>query len=263
MAGQQRGVGLAAALMGVAAGMMGGMASAADRVPAPVPSDPKPMVYESLRGVRYCEIWLFTGTPETGIAGIYYNTSDLNDAADRMDTCPAALWDPISVKKLEETYDVIAAFKNGPRGWTMDRIDLPVGPVVGFEGLETRWMGEGRLPVGMSLAVAHMEPYKPLQSHRKSTMTYAAGKPVFILEDPEGVPWVMQAWGNTVDPELTYETLDKLGEKLKPAPGWKFRVATPKEDLVISTPQGFNWIVQDELQNTYDACKDGACNIQP
>jgi hypothetical protein len=24
-----------------------------------------------------------------------------------------------------------------------------------------------------------------------------------------------------------------------------------------------NWIVQDELQNTYDACKDGACNIQP
>ena len=24
-----------------------------------------------------------------------------------------------------------------------------------------------------------------------------------------------------------------------------------------------NWIVQDELQNTYDACKEEACNFQP
>jgi len=50
---------------------------------------------------------------------------------------------------------------------------------------------------------------------------------------------------------------------LKPAPGWKFRVAVPDRDLTISTPQGYNWIVQDELQNTYDACKEGACNFQP
>ena len=26
------------------------------------------------------------------------------------------------------------------------------------------------------------------------------------------------------------------------------------KDLVISTPKGYNWIVQDELGNTYDAC---------
>jgi hypothetical protein len=28
-------------------------------------------------------------------------------------------------------------------------------------------------------------------------------------------------------------------------------------------PQGYNWITQDELQNTYDASKEGACNFKP
>jgi hypothetical protein len=30
-----------------------------------------------------------------------------------------------------------------------------------------------------------------------------------------------------------------------------------------ASPPGYNWIVQDELQNTYDACKEGACNFKP
>jgi len=35
------------------------------------------------------------------------------------------------------------------------------------------------------------------------------------------------------------------------------------KDLTITTPGGFAWITQDNLQNTYDACKDNACNFQP
>ena len=124
-------------------------------------------------------------------------------------------------------------------------------------------MGQGELPKGMTLAAAHMEPYKPLQSHRKSTMHFDKGKPVFILEDPDGTPWVMQAFGQIVDPSLTYEGLKDLAGRLKPPAGWKYRVVTLDKDLTVSTPQGFNWIVQDDLQNTYDACKEGACNFQP
>jgi hypothetical protein len=233
------------------------------RQAVPVPSDPKPLKYKDLRGVIYCEVWLFKGTPETGVAGVYFNTSDFNNHADKKNTCPADMWAKITVPGLEKQFDVIAAYKNGPRGWTMDWIDLPVGPVVSFDGLKTRWMGQGELPKGATLAAAHMEPYKPLQSHRKSTMHFDKGKPVYILEDSEGTPWVMQAFGQIVDPSLTYDGLNDLGSKLKPPAGWKYRVVTLKEDLTISTPQGYNWIVQDELQNTYDACKEGACNIKP
>ena len=231
--------------------------------PVPIPANPKPMVYNGLRGVIYCEVWLFRNTPGGQIAGVYYNTSALNNAADKMNTCPASVWDKVTVASLESQYDVLAAYRNGPRGWTMDTIELPVGPVEDFDGLKARWMGQGLAPKNVSIASAHMVPYSPLQSHRKSSMKFEKGKPVFILEDPEGTPWVMQAFGQIVDPSLTYEGLKDLGAKLKPAPGWKYRVAVLDRDLVISTPKGYNWIVQDELQNTYDACKEGACNFRP
>ena len=238
-------------------------AFAADRNPIPIPEKPTDKTYESLRGVIYCEVWLYKGTPETGIAGVYFNTSDLNNAADKMDTCPAAMWDKVTVKSLEAQYDVVGAYKNGPRGWTMDTLTIPVGPVENFEEIQTRWMGEGRLPKGLSLKEAHLKPYEPLKSHRKSTMTFQKGKPVFILEDPEGTPWVMQAFGKIVDPSITYDSLKDLGVKLKLPAGWKYRVAVLEKDLTISTPKGYNWIVQDDLQNTYDACKEGACNFKP
>jgi len=165
----------------LAAGLMSLPASAADRKPIPVPDAPRDKTYTSLRDVQYCEVWLFRGTPDTGIAGVYFNTSDLNNSADKKDTCPSSLWDKVSVKSLESKFNVIAAYKNGPRGWTMDTLTIPVGPVETFDGIEARWMGEGKLPKGVSLKVAHMEPYQPLKSHRKSTFTFDKGKPVFNL----------------------------------------------------------------------------------
>jgi hypothetical protein len=235
----------------------------AETKPIPIPDKPVEMTYTGLRGVIYCEVWLFTGGPGTGIAGVYYNTSDLNNAADKKNTCPKSAWDKVTALSLEAQYDVLAAYRNGPRGWTMDTITLPVGPVENFDGIEARWMGEGRLPKGVALTSAHMAPYSPLQSHRKSSMTFENGKPIFILEDQEGTPWVMQAFSQIVDKTLTYDALKNLGSNLKPPAGWKFRVAVLDKDLTISTPRGYNWIVQDELQNTYDACKEDACNFKP
>ena len=57
--------------------------------------------------------------------------------------------------------------------------------------------------------------------------------------------------------------LKDLGSKLKLPSGWKYRVVTLDEELTISTPQGYSWIVQDDPQNTYDAYKEGACNFKP
>ena len=246
----------------VLAAMAAGRETAETR-PVPIPDHPADMTYNGLRGVIYCEVWLFKTTADNGIAGLYYNTSDLNNSADKLNTCPDALWDKVTVPSLEAQFDVLAAYKNGPRGWTMDTITLPVGPVETFDGVQARWMGQGLLPKGESLTTAHMNAYSPLQSHRKSSMTFQKGKPVFILDDPDGTPWVMQAWGQLVDKTLTYDGLKDLASKLKPAAGWKYRVAVLDKDLTISTPKGYNWIVQDELQNTYDACKDDACNFKP
>ena len=56
--------------------------------PVPVPAHPVSKTYTGLRGVIYCEVWLFRTTADQGIAAVYYNTSDLNNAADKLITCP-------------------------------------------------------------------------------------------------------------------------------------------------------------------------------
>jgi hypothetical protein len=138
-------------------------------------------------------------------------------------------------------YCEVWLFHKTPQGGTMDHITLPVGSVIQFNGLKTRWMGQGELPPGVELKPGEAT-YKAVQSHRKSSMTFERGKPVFILDDPDGVAWVMQSYSGIADRTLTYDSLKDLGGKLKTPDGWKYRVVTLDKDLVISTPGGFAWI---------------------
>ena len=218
--------------------------------------------FDGLRGMRYCEIFLISGDPATeALTANFFNTSDLNNQADPKDTCPAEMWAKVDPKSLEAQYAVIGVFKNGPRGWANDWIELPAGEVRTFDGLEARWMGNVNLPkdFGKKGATA----YHPTQVHRNSSMTFEKGKPVFILDDPDGTPWVMQAYSAIVDPNLTYDDLETLATKLKPAAGWSYRVKVLDEDLTIKAVNGIAHIVQDDLENTYDACFETACTSKP
>jgi hypothetical protein len=105
--------------------------------------------------------------------------------------------------------------------------------------------------------------YTPTTIKRKSTLIYKKGKPVFILDDPYGTPWIMKSYTNVVDKNLTYEDLPKLGEKLKMPTGWKYRVVVLLQDLIENPVGSVQRIAQDELQNTYDACDEGAFNYKP
>jgi hypothetical protein len=71
------------------------------------------------------------------------SVTDLNNSANKKDTCPADMWAKVSPDELKDHYDIGMAFKNGPRGWTMDWAKIPVGPVVDFDGLKSRWWGKG------------------------------------------------------------------------------------------------------------------------
>lgn len=236
-----------------------------------VPSDGDQAVvkrFNNLRGMRYCEVFLIGGTiwPKD-LQAAFYNTTDLNNSVNPRDTCPAEMWAKVDPETLKKQYDVWGVFKNGPRGWAMDWIELPAGPVRTFDGLPAQWMGQVQLPKDIDLNKKGSSAYKPAVVHRKSTMTFEAGKPAFMLEDPQGTLWVMQAYSDIVDPNLTYDQLEKLGDKLKLAEGWKFRVKILDRDLTIKAINGLAHIVQDDLENTYDQCfeADGqtACSFMP
>lgn len=227
--------------------------------------DAKVTRYDGLRAMRYCEVFLIGGDAITkDLKAVFYNTTDLNNKANPRDTCPADTWAKVDREALKKQYDVLGVFKNGPRGWANDWIDLPVGTQRDFNGLQARWYGVVQLPKNFGKgSVAYM----PTTVARKSKMGFVKGQPVFMLISPDGMPWVMQAYSNIVDPTLSYAQLQNLGSKLKLAPGWKFQVKVIEQDLTIQAVNGLARIVQDDLENTYDACFEEAgqkaCSIKP
>jgi hypothetical protein len=224
---------------------------------------------DNVRGMRYCEIWFIGGNAITkDFTGQVFNTTGLNNKANPLDTCPDAMWAKVDAEALKKQYDALRVFKNGPRGWTMDWYALPISlEVRTFAGLEAKWYMTVDLSKDVQVDKRGGTAYKPTIGNRGSVMTFQKGKPVFILESPDGMPWVMQAWSMIVDPKLSYAELPNLGSKLKLPPGWKYRVKVLNQDLTIKAVNGMARVVQDELENTYDACFEEAgqkaCSIQP
>jgi hypothetical protein len=176
------------------------------------------------------------------------------NSADHRDTCPQALWDKVDPETLKNQYGVLGVFKNGPRHWCSDWGELPVGKERDFDGLQTRWVATVSLPREFLLQKKGSTAYRPTTVARKSKQGYGKGQTVFILDDPQGTPWVLQAYSHIVDPSLKWEDLPKLGERLKLPEGWKYRARVLDRELTAGTIRGIARIVQDDLQNTYNAC---------
>jgi hypothetical protein len=222
----------------------------------PVPDDgknAKMMRFDNLYNYRYCEVFLIGGNPLTkDLAAGVYNTTGLNNAANPDDSCPAGMWAKVDPEALKKQYDVLGVFKNGPRFWMYDWIELPVGTQRDLDGLQARWMAHVQLPKDFGKTGSTF--YKPTTVERKSNQGYKKGATIFILDDPDGTPWIMQAYSLIVAPNLTVEDLKTLDKKLKLPPGWKYRVKVLDQDLEIGAINGVARIVQDDLEGTYNAC---------
>jgi hypothetical protein len=75
--------------------------------------------------------------------------------------------------------------------------------------------------------------YITTQDKRETEIHINEGSPAFILDDPSGTPWVMQAAAQIVDQNLTYEDLFNLSDKLQMPEEWSYRVEVLPEDLTI------------------------------
>jgi hypothetical protein len=230
--------------------------------------DAKTMRFTNLDNYRYCEVFLIGGNGLTKDlnAGVY-NTTALNTPADSRNSCPDEMWAKVDPEKLKNQYDVLSVFKNGPRYWMYDWIELPVGTQRDFNGLQARWYAHVELPKNINVHEKGGSAYKPTTVARKSLQGYAKGQTIFILDDPDGVPWVLQAYSLIVDPGLTYADLKALDKKLKLPPGWKYRVKVLEEDPTIHAVNGIARIVQDNLEGTYNACfaegNQKSCSFNP
>ncbi len=96
-------------------------------------------------------------------------------------------------------------------------------------------------------------------------MGFARGRPVIIVESPDGTPCVMQAYSLIVDPKRTYADLQTPGTKLKRAPG-KYWVKVLEWNLIVrpsTVSVSVARVVHDALENTHDKCFGTACRHNP
>lgn len=220
------------------------------------------MRFDGVRGQRYTEIFIIGGNAITKhLIGGVYNTIGLNDSDGGGDTCPQAVLDAVDVDALAKEYDAISAFKNGPRLWCLDWVEVMVGKERDFNGLKARWVMW--LDVPKEMRKHESVAYKPISGKRDTQLGVNAGSPVFILDDPEGDSWLMKSASLIVDPDQTYESLKDLGGRLEPASGWSFRTEVLERDLVLTPDDGAVRITQDELGNTYDRVGGSFSNYKP
>jgi hypothetical protein len=213
----------------------------------------------NLRGIIYGEISLLCGQA----GATMYNTTGLNNQANPNNTAPALLWNSFSEGTVALDYEVPEAFKNGPRFWVNDWINLPVGPALSFNGLNARWFAYPNYPPGIQKLGATANAYHVNDiARRGSTMGFDAGKSVYVLIDPSNNVYVMQAASQQVNPNETIQSLATLGSTLSLPQGWKYQVIPLTKELQISA-NGTAKVTTDSEGNSYDQCFETACSYNP
>ncbi len=221
-----------------------------------------------MRGYHYSELFLTCSGSDT--AGIWNTTLYNHQAADSRDSIPEALFRNYSDKKAADEYGAVSVWMEPTRVWTYDKMRVFRGTTVrNFAGLDTAW--GAYLPA--SVIGTEVHTYKITDVTRNSTFWFNAGKPIWLLDAPDGNTYVNQS---VTDASGGYEGLDTLGERFANLPeGWTFRKVvlgdTPLTINGITTDDGREnvWkVMQDEFHNTYSGCwKNSAgmssCNFNP
>lgn len=229
---------------------------------SPGPIAGKTVYLDNARGYPFCEFEVVTGGPIVGLTVEIYNTTG-------QERCLPAQFDPIDPKKLAEEVGARAVVKNPTRYWLMDRLwSYDAGEIHDFDGIKATWMA--KLDLKNVKMGEHGKPFPVYQQAvvaRNSKYEWAKGSVVYLLRSPDGKVWVMQAYTNLVDKNLTQAGLPGLGSTLKLPPGWTYEAKTLDRDFTYLPPASTGYLAHalvDDLQNVYQGCGfDDACNYIP
>jgi hypothetical protein len=191
---------------------------------------------------------LFLSCPGAG-TGIY-NTMTFNIRPENgQDSAPDVLMANYSDAQVATEYKADNSYMSGIRYWLHDKMRLVFSNNVrNMDGLDTRW--------GANAAISADALSKGEQFYTHTNVTcnrtwyYDAGKPVYILDAPNGMTYVMQSYSIIVDKNQTMADLPNLGSKLKLPEGWKFRTEVLTKNLTV------NGITADGKDNQWRVTQD-------
>ena len=197
---------------------------------------------DNMRGVRYGEV-LAMFLRDTGLEAEVYGTQMLND-------CPQEQWQTLDADAIAKEMGAVFAKLNGPRHWLLDGLGTKVAVVEpvfrDFNGIAMRRIATINLGADYSPG-----SYVERKINRGAVFFWDAGKKVYELVNPDGLAYVMQARCIGIDPTISEESLDTLGDKLSMPAGWSYRVRVLNEELVVDTTAHVATVLQDEFENSY------------
>jgi pimeloyl-ACP methyl ester carboxylesterase len=201
---------------------------------------------DDLRDFRYCEV--LTVVPgDDGFRVSAFNSMGQSD-------CPSDQWADLDADAISDAYGLLGAVLNGPRYWVVNNIVSPSGlsssgQISEFNGMEMRLVAQINTTPDQ-VASMGFAPYSEAEVVRDTVYTYSAGSRVYELVSPEGDIYRMQSYSQEVDPTLTINDLENLGERLNLPEGWSFQTRILEEDRLL-TADGIAHLVSDELNNAY------------
>ena len=218
------------------------------------------MTFDNARGSRFCELFFIEVKGDMKELHVY-NPTGLNNMAETHDSCPDGMVNNVDMAALVAYFKLDGIYYNKPRYWILDKITLPVGAKRNFDGMEWYWMASSNMPAETEMKPGFLT-YKRVPVERKSTLVFRAGKPVFLLDDPEGKVWVMKTYRDAHG--QSYDTLKDLASRYESLPeGYSFRVEVLEKNLVLKPTGGLTTMMQDDFENTFDYLGDGSADYVP
>jgi hypothetical protein len=205
---------------------------------------------QDMRGYRFCEVGLITGTSQDDAIANIWNTTGACDPTPEQ-------FDALDADTIAHENGAVRAWLNPVRHWMFDRLDVTqAGNDKTFGGITGTWMGVAGAATLMQAAV--QGSYQPGCIYRGNTFTFNKGSEVYLLDAPDGEVFIMQSFTQHWDPALSENDLAHLGGRLDLPGGWGFRAETLDRDLEVSSnPDNLAHLLQDNLHNVYQGSDAG------
>jgi hypothetical protein len=199
---------------------------------------------QDVRGQRFCEVGLITGTnQENSIANIWNTTGACDPTPEQ--------FDELDADTLAREHQAVRAWLNPVRHWMFDRLDVwEAGDDRAFGSITGTWMGA--IDAATLMPATDRASYDPGYIYSNKTFTFGTGREVCVLDAPDGEVFIMQSVTRQWEPTLRDGDSGVLGRRLELPAGWGFRIETLDEDIEVSSnPDHLAHVLQDNLRNVY------------
>jgi hypothetical protein len=205
---------------------------------------------QDMRGYRFCEVGLITGTSQDNAIANIWNTTGACDPTPEQ-------FDALDADTIARENGALRAWLNPVRRWMSDRLDVrEAGDDRTFGGITGTWTGVVGAATLMQATV--QGSYFPSYIYRDNTFTFNTGSEVYVLRAPDGEVFVMQSFTRHWDPTLSDDNLAHLSRRIDLPGGWGFRAEMLNQDLEVSSnPDNLAHVLQDNLHNVYQGSDAG------